>query len=284
MAIKGPFDEAKKAQPAPQSAMSDMYFWLVFMQQSPDALQGPPIDVPDVNSLKVGSGWPRHEGMDGPERSPSSRQYGPIDDDYVATPVSGATWEKFLDHLADREGYRNTVYRDSLGKPTVGVGHLVRPEDGLSVGDRISDDQVRGLLEKDASRSYHAAIEQANELGINDSRFVIALGSVNYQLGENWREKFPQTWQAMKDGNYDVAIRNIENSRWAQQTPVRTADFTNAISHVASTSAQFNDAVVAAAQPEPVTPDPDQAAPVSRPDAVAPRNDGIQPSMGSPVA
>lgn len=144
-------------------------------------------------------------------------------------PVGETTWDKYLEHLIDREGYSRTVYADSLGKPTVGVGHLVKDGETYKIGDQVSDLEVRALLESDAKNGYKAAIDQANELGINDSNFVVALGSVNFQLGTNWRQKFPQTWQAMKDGDYDQAISNLEQSRWNKQTPVRVADFQEAL-------------------------------------------------------
>ena len=48
------------------------------------------------------------------------------------------------------------------GHPTVGVGHLVTPKDGLRVGDRVSHERVLDFLDRDrrgdgssqASRSY----------------------------------------------------------------------------------------------------------------------------------
>ena len=42
--------------------------------------------------------------------------------------------------IAEREGRRNDVYKDSLGKLTVGIGHLVVPSDHLNFGERISDE------------------------------------------------------------------------------------------------------------------------------------------------
>ena len=231
------FSDVKKSPPESQSSWGDLYYWLRNMNGRQEFLPHDPIVIDD-SSLTVGSNWPArgHDSDSGFEKPPTTRMpIPPSGGHYDPAPVSGETWDKFLDHLLDREGYRNTVYRDSLGKPTVGVGHLVKPGDNLQVGETISDEKVRELLESDASKAYKAAVEQANELGINDSDFVVALGSVNYQLGTGWRQKFPQTWEHMKDGNYDQAINNIEGSLWARQTPTRTNDFTAAIRNVAET-------------------------------------------------
>ncbi len=212
--------------------MMDVLAWLKRMNGQQDALSSSPIALPDLTSLKIGEDW--WEPKAGQERAPTAREPGGPPANYDPTPVSGETWEKFLNHLHDREGYRNTVYRDSLGKLTVGVGHLVKPGENFQEGQKISDAQVRELLEGDAKKAYRAAIEQANELGINDSNFVVALGSVNYQLGTGWRSKFDDTWAEMKAGNYDQAIENINNSLWDRQTPTRTADFTAALRQVAA--------------------------------------------------
>lgn len=128
-----------------------------------------------------------------------------------------------------REGYRNCVYLDSLGKPTVGIGHLILPEDNLKIGDCISNERVDALYEKDQSIALNAAIRQADDLGRFTSEFIVALSHVNFQLGTGWTRTFSNTYNALKTGDYSTAINNLRNSRWNEQTPVRVADFIDAI-------------------------------------------------------
>lgn len=131
-----------------------------------------------------------------------------------------------IEHLKVREGVRNTVYLDTLGNPTVGVGHLVLPEDKLSLGDTISDSRVEELLQKDALKAYKAACEQAEEIGkLENKEWITILTSVNFQLGTRWIKKFPNTWKHIKNGNYKRAIANLKRSKWYVQTPVRVKDF-----------------------------------------------------------
>jgi hypothetical protein len=49
-----------------------------------------------------------------------------------------------------REGCRTTVYSDSRGLPTVGIGHLVVPADNLQLDDVISMDRVNALFASDS--------------------------------------------------------------------------------------------------------------------------------------
>lgn len=138
----------------------------------------------------------------------------------------GVDFEKLI---AEREGRRNDVYRDSLGKLTVGIGHLVVANDNLKFGDRISDDQVTSLFEKDSAPAMRAARAQALEASITDSAFIPYLASVNFQLGVRWTDTFPHTWNMIVDGKYADAAEALEGTLWAKQTPVRVKDFQNAL-------------------------------------------------------
>lgn len=144
------------------------------------------------------------------------------------------SYSRFLSHLRQREGSENIVYKDSRGNPTVGVGHLVKPGDGLSVGDRISDARVLAFLEDDARGAMDAALRQAAEAGITDEHTIIILGSVNFQLGTGWRSKFPQTWDHIENGRYEQAIAELEDSKWNDQTPTRVQDFQSALARLDS--------------------------------------------------
>ena len=144
----------------------------------------------------------------------------------------------FLHHLKLREGFEEKVYLDTLGKPTCGVGHLLTEEENRKyrVGERVPIEILDIWLVQDSNIAWRAAEEQARELGINSSSFVIALASVNFQLGTNWMRKFPSAYRALYDRDYDEAIRQVSTgsgrngqSRWMEQTPVRVRDFVEAI-------------------------------------------------------
>lgn len=135
--------------------------------------------------------------------------------------VYGAVRKKML----MEEGYENVVYLDSEGFPTVGIGHLVLPRDRLKLGQRISDERVEKLFKKDITSAINAAIEQALEVGEFEVDFVIALTSVNFQLGENWPQSWPNTYAKLKNGDFAAVIRAVKRSLWAKQTPKRTEAF-----------------------------------------------------------
>jgi len=147
-------------------------------------------------------------------------------------------YNDYLEHLELREGNEECVYLDSLGKPTCGVGHLLteRERQVYQVGDRVSEEQRTVWLEEDAAKAWEAAAQQIEDLGIETAEFIIVLGSVNFQLGTRWMDKFPSAYKALKNKDYDEAIRQVSTgsgkdgqSKWKEQTPVRVEDFVTAI-------------------------------------------------------
>ena len=147
-------------------------------------------------------------------------------------------YNDYLEHLELREGNVEYVYLDSLGKPTCGVGHLLteRERQVYQVGDEVSEEQRTAWLEADAAKAWEAAAQQIEDLGIEDAEFIIVLGSVNFQLGTRWMDKFPSAYKALKNKDYDEAIRQVSTgsgkdgqSKWKEQTPVRVEDFVTAI-------------------------------------------------------
>jgi len=50
------------------------------------------------------------------------------------------------------EGVRKKAYQDSNGKWTIGVGHLIRADEGYMLRRELSDDEVRGILTQDLEK------------------------------------------------------------------------------------------------------------------------------------
>jgi lysozyme len=133
-----------------------------------------------------------------------------------------------VEYLKPREGWRDEVYLDTEGNPTVGMGHLLTTEQRATydIGDRVPHNLLVIWAATDSTKAYSAALSQAEELGLARlTNFVTVLTSVNFQLGTQWRKKFPMTWEAMKNGKWASAVSMIGDSRWAAQTPSRAQDF-----------------------------------------------------------
>ena len=153
--------------------------------------------------------------------------------------------KKALAHLKDREGVKYESYLDSLKKPTAGVGHLLSVDEQkiYPIGTKIPEAQVNKWLKEDLAKAETAAKTQADQMRAKglavDPNFEESLISVNFQLGTGWTKKFPSAWKNLQSGDYEGAISQIQfadpnkkpgvKSSWANQTPVRVNDFTQAI-------------------------------------------------------
>ena len=130
--------------------------------------------------------------------------------------------------LESREGKRYDVYLDSVGKPTVGIGHLVLKEDNLKVGDRVTEEQIAIWFDKDIKKALNKALAQCQELNINDEETVNIFTSANFQLGD-FKSVFSSSFDLIKNKRYSKAILNIATSKWMQQSPIRAGDMISAI-------------------------------------------------------
>lgn len=87
------------------------------------------------------------------------------------------------DAMIEEEGARDVVYRDVAGYPTVGVGHLVAPEDGLRVGDRVTEDQILDFFEQDLREAEAAVVRLLGDTLVNQFEFD-ALVDLAFNVGE----------------------------------------------------------------------------------------------------
>lgn len=134
--------------------------------------------------------------------------------------------------IQQSEGYRLDVYLDSRGLLSVGIGHLVVPADNLKLGNIIKPDRLNQFFAKDIAIAFNAGKSQAKELNKYEPDMIAALTEVNFQLGTGWRSKFPNTWSALKTGNWQKAINNLRQSAWFSQTPNRVTAFINTITNI----------------------------------------------------
>jgi GH24 family phage-related lysozyme (muramidase) len=149
--------------------------------------------------------------------------------------------KQIQDHIVLREGNKEESYLDSLGILHAGIGHrLSKEEQQLYPKGTVVPEEVRNAwFEDDSAKSTKAAYDQAQEL--QAPSLIPALASVNFQLGTAWTEKFPTAYEHLKNGDYESAIQEIENtskgsgklSTWNKQTPVRVTDFVASIRELA---------------------------------------------------
>ena len=130
--------------------------------------------------------------------------------------------DRLKDSVKQHEGYRNKVYLDTLGKRTVGVGHLC-VEDFWEDDKEYEEEFLMEILEKDLSEAIKGANDLMAEhdcMDINEKAHEILIEMV-FQLGKNGVSKFRKMWDALSEKNYIGASYEMLDSRWSKQTPNR---------------------------------------------------------------
>ena len=141
-----------------------------------------------------------------------------------------SNYQDLFASVKQHEGFRNSVYRDTLGKRTVGYGHLC-VEDHWEDNKAYDKEYLEKILEKD----LWAAIEQAEDLiencpsgkkaTISDEAKILIVEMV-FQLGKTGVSKFRNMWKSLQKDPPDYFEAHVQmlDSRWAKQTPGRAAE------------------------------------------------------------
>ena len=133
--------------------------------------------------------------------------------------------ERLLESVKKHEGYRNKVYLDTLGKRTVGVGHLC-VEDFWEDDKEYEESFLMEILQKDLQEAIRGAKELMEEHGCADidERAEEIIIEMVFQLGRTGVKKFRNMWKALSEHNYIGASFEMLDSKWAKQTPNRDKD------------------------------------------------------------
>ena len=131
--------------------------------------------------------------------------------------------EEIKQRIKEHEGYRDTVYSDSLGFATIGYGHLVLPTDNFVEGVEYSKEELDAVFDKDFEIALSSADELLADIDPNE-KFTTIRGLICemcFQLGKPRVSKFKKMWEALKKQDYGEASFQMMDSRWAKQTPSR---------------------------------------------------------------
>ena len=138
--------------------------------------------------------------------------------------------DKLLESVKRHEGYRNKVYLDTLGKRTVGVGHLC-VEDFWEDDKEYEEDFLMDILKKDLQQAIRQADSMCEGLKISEDAKIIIIEMI-FQLGGTGVSKFRKMWQALQQDPPDYAEASVQmlDSRWAKQTPNRAKEMARLMS------------------------------------------------------
>ena len=151
--------------------------------------------------------------------------------------------EHFIEELIKHEGLKLQVYKDTLGIDTIGIGR--------NLEDRgISQEELDDLDIPNMDVIYEYGITEADAvyLAQNDVQIVedellrahpcvdrldsvrqLILMDMAFNMGVPRLCKFQKMWNAIHEEKYDVAAKEMLDSKWANQVKSRATKLANAM-------------------------------------------------------
>jgi lysozyme len=122
------------------------------------------------------------------------------------------------------EGYKNEIYLDHLGLPTLGVGHLIKetdPEYGLEVGTHIDDERVNELFEQDLNVTLGECTLLYDDFYLLPEEAQLIIANMMFNMGRPRLSKFVKFKKAVDDRDWQEASNQMKDSKWYRQVTLR---------------------------------------------------------------
>jgi lysozyme len=134
--------------------------------------------------------------------------------------------EAVFETLKVDEGVVYEIYKDHLGYPTFGVGHLVLesdPEHGQEVGTPVSEDRVKECFEKDLDTAINECVELYGARFVDDWPDEVQQVLVNmmFNMGRTRLSKFKNFKAALDANDWKKAAVEGRDSLWYKQVTNR---------------------------------------------------------------
>ena len=132
------------------------------------------------------------------------------------------SYDKLIETLRRHEGVEHTVYEDTMGIPTIGVGRNLR-----DVG--LSEEEIDYLLVNDIERTKRLMDQYLSWWSDLDEVRQEALINFVFNVGIGTAQKFKKAMKHLEEGNYEESADEFLDSNWAKQVKGRAIEVTDMI-------------------------------------------------------
>ena len=135
-------------------------------------------------------------------------------------------FDRLYEQLKYDEGVVYEIYKDHLGYPTFGVGHLVLesdPEHGQPDGTPVSEERVTDCFRQDSDIAIRECVVLYGEDYFDDFPGEVQEILVNmmFNMGRPRLSKFKKMNAALKKEDWVEAAKEGRDSRWHKQVTKR---------------------------------------------------------------
>ena len=143
---------------------------------------------------------------------------------------------RLKEEITADEGKVLEIYKDHLGYPTVGVGHLILEGDeefGQPIGTKITETRCDELLFRDLNIGLSECEDRFHNNWIDWPEEVkLIIANMAFNLGLTRLVKFKKMFAALNKGDYKLASEEGLDSRWAKQVYNRAKRLMNRLRDV----------------------------------------------------
>ena len=127
---------------------------------------------------------------------------------------------KLKKRIKKNEGYRNCIYLDQLGYPTIGYGHLVKKNEKFVIKKKYTKKYLENLFEQDFNKALKDFHKNYNVKKISTPTKEILIEMI-FQLGIKGTLKFKKFNKHISKNKVYLAALEMKKSLWYLQTPKR---------------------------------------------------------------
>ena len=137
-------------------------------------------------------------------------------------------FSKLKARIKKNEGYRNQIYYDQLGKPTIGFGHLITQKEKFLHRKKYSKKYLNTIFENDFNLALNDFIKNYSVKSLSKNLQEVLLEMI-FQLGIRNCLKFKKFNKFLKKNFLHMAALEMLDSHWYVQTPKRVEGLVNSL-------------------------------------------------------
>ena len=122
------------------------------------------------------------------------------------------------------EGVKYEIYKDHLGYPTFGIGHLVidsDPEHGQEIGTPVSEDRVIEAFDNDVQIVLSDCERLYNDFNVLPEEVQLIIANMMFNMGRPRLSKFKGMKAGVDAQDWNKAADEMVDSAWYRQVPNR---------------------------------------------------------------
>jgi len=132
--------------------------------------------------------------------------------------------DRLYEEIKADEGEVLEVYEDHLGYPTIGIGHLVTPEDeefGEPIGTPITAERSRELFDRDIEYAIEGCEPLYGQWHNWPEEVQLIMVNMCFNLGATRLSKFMNMKNMLSQGKWKEAANEGRDSLWYRQVTNR---------------------------------------------------------------